>query len=77
MSQINTSKQSINTAIILVGAGIMLYDFISSPSHVYFKIAGLVILMFGLYKSTQQWSDDNNSSETNDEDDSLKNDKKH
>lgn len=71
---INTSKQSINTAIILIGAGLLLYDFMSSPEHAYLKIAGLVILMFGLYKSTKQWSSDNTSTENQKEDDSSKDD---
>lgn len=59
MSSINAPKQTINTIIIVVGIGLLLYDFIANPVAVYFKISGLVILMFGLYKSTQQWTSDN------------------
>ena len=70
MPKINTSKQGINTLIIVIGIGLLLYDFIASPTEVYYKIAGLVILMFGLYKSTQQWSSDNKNEEENDDDDS-------
>ncbi len=63
MPNINAPKQSLNTLIILIGAGLLLYDFIAKPDEIYFKIAGLVILMFGLYKSTQQWTSDNKSEE--------------
>ncbi|RRO23211.1 hypothetical protein [Flavobacteriaceae bacterium 14752] len=69
MPNINAPKQSLNTLIIVIGAGLLLYDFIAKPSEIYFKIAGLVILMFGLYKSTQQWTSDNKS-ENNTEDSS-------
>ena len=67
MPSINSSKQSFNTLIIIIGAGLMLYDFIANPSEVYFKIGGLVILMFGLYKSTRQWATDNKSTDSEDE----------
>jgi len=75
MPNINASKQSINTLIIIIGAALLLYDFISKPDEIYFKIAGLAILMFGLYKSTQQWTSDNkseNNSEEESQDDQTK-----
>jgi hypothetical protein len=59
MPHVDVSKQSFNTFIIVIGAGLLVYDFITEPDNAYFKIAGLVILMFGLYKSTQQWTADN------------------
>lgn len=59
MPQIDVSKQSLNTLIIVIGIGLLLYDFVAKPDVVYFKISGLVILMFGLYKSTKQWTSDN------------------
>lgn len=68
MSQINASKQTVNTIIIVTGIGLLMYDFISKPEDVYFKIFGLVILMFGLYKSTQQWTSDNKSNDVAEED---------
>jgi len=70
MSQINASKQTVNTIIIVVGIGLLLYDFISQPDVIYFKISGLVILMFGLYKSTQQWTSDNKASDVAEDDES-------
>ena len=46
----------------------MIYDFINKPDVVYFKVAGLIILMFGLYKSTQQWTADNKREDSSDDD---------
>ena len=69
MSKINTSKQTVNTIIIFAGIGLLLYDFITKPEAIYFKILGLVVLMFGLYKSTQQWSSDNKSTDISEEED--------
>ena len=66
MSKIDAPKQSLNTIIIVLGIGLLLYDFIAKPEAVYFKIFGLMILMFGLYKSTQQWSSDNKSDDAED-----------
>lgn len=71
MPDINVSKQSFNTLIIIVGIGLLLYDFIATPEVIYYKISGLIILMFGLYKSTKQWSADNNPND-NDPDEDLK-----
>ena len=73
MSNINTTKQSFNTLIIIIGAGLMVYDFVSKPDVVYYKIAGLAILMFGLYKSTRQWTVDNKRNEDAEEDNTSEN----
>ena len=67
MPNINASKQGFNTLIIIIGAGLLLYDFIANPVEVYFTIGGLVILMFGLYKSTRQWATDNTSNDSENE----------
>jgi hypothetical protein len=72
MPDINVPKQSYNTLIIVIGIGLLLYDFIANPEVIYFKISGLVVLMFGLYKSTKQWSSDNNSKNDDDSDEDLK-----
>lgn len=72
MLGINVPKQTINTIIIVAGIGLLLYDFVENPEVVYFKISGLVILMFGLYKSTQQWTSDNKPEQEH-EDNSLDN----
>lgn len=56
---INTKRQTINAVLILIGAGLLIYDLVSVDDIVYIKIAGLVILMIGLYNSTKQWASDN------------------
>lgn len=56
---INTKKQIVYAAFIFVGAGLLIYDLISVSDIVYIKIAGLAILMIGLYNSTKQWAADN------------------
>lgn len=59
MSQVNVPKQTLYTIIIVLGIALLLYDFISKPEVIYFKVFGIITLMFGLYKSTQQWTTDN------------------
>lgn len=56
---INVKQQTIFTLLIILGAGILLYDLIAEAEIVYLKIAGLVLLMLGLYMSTRQWVNDN------------------
>ncbi|MGO3690089.1 MAG: hypothetical protein ACTJF0_06495 [Psychroflexus halocasei] len=56
---INTKRQTVNAVLILIGAGLLIYDLVSVDDIVYIKIAGLVILMIGLYNSTKQWASDN------------------
>jgi len=63
MPHVNVSKQTINTIIIVAGAALLIYDFVAEPKEVFYKIAGLAVLMFGLYKSTQQWTSDNKTNQ--------------
>ena len=65
---INTKKQAIYTAFIIVGAALLIYDLTGENENVYFKIGGLVILMIGLYNSTKQWASDNNKDNDESED---------
>ncbi|MBW2961352.1 hypothetical protein [Mesonia aestuariivivens] len=55
----STKKQLFSTLLILIGGGLLLYTMISENAIVYFKIAGIVILMFGLFRATRVWVDDN------------------
>ncbi|WP_127845119.1 hypothetical protein [Psychroflexus aestuariivivens] len=64
---INTKRQAIYTAFIIVGAALIIYDLTGESENVYFKIGGLVILMIGLYNSTKQWASDNNKDNDQDE----------
>ncbi len=55
----NTKGQTFNTFLIVIGAAILIYSLAYEQDEAYFQIGGLVILMYGLYKSTQQWVTDN------------------
>ena len=52
----NTNRQIFNTFIIVIGATLVIYDLLADSGNVYIKIIGLVLLMFGLYTATQQWT---------------------
>lgn len=56
---INIKSQTINTFLIVIGAAMLIYSLSYEQEEPYFQIGGLVLLMFGLYKSTQQWVSDN------------------
>lgn len=62
---INTKRQAIFTLIILIGAGLLIYDLVEKTDVVYIKIIGLILLMFGLYNSTKQWAQDNPKDQSN------------
>jgi uncharacterized membrane protein YfcA len=68
---INTKKQAIYTIFIAIGAVLLIYDLAFASEEVYLKIIGLVLLMFGLYSSTRQWSSDNDKN-TEDENELVK-----
>lgn len=56
---VNKNKQGLNLIFILVGGGLLLYDLTQDTTNVYISTLGLVLHMYGLYKSTRQWVDDN------------------
>ncbi|MUP45448.1 hypothetical protein E0K83_06775 [Gramella sp. BOM4] len=49
------NSQVLNTVLIVVGAGILIYTLTGEEVSPYFKILGLVIIMFGLYRATNFW----------------------
>gem|GEM_PF-543824 len=59
LMDVNKGKQSLNLIFILLGGGLLLYDLTQESTNVYISTIGLVLLMFGLYKSTRQWVNDN------------------
>lgn len=67
---INTKKQALFTAFIVIGAIFIIYDLTGDNENVYLKVGGLVLLMIGLYNSTKQWTKDN----PKDDQDSSEND---
>lgn len=56
---IDTKKQALFTALIIIGAILIIYDLTGDNENVYLKIGGLLLLMIGLYNSTKQWAKDN------------------
>ncbi|MCP9200760.1 hypothetical protein MKO06_12640 [Gramella sp. GC03-9] len=49
------NSQVLNTILIVVGAGILIYTLTGEDISPYFKIIGLVIIMLGLYRATNFW----------------------
>lgn len=47
--------QIINTALIVIGGGILIYTISGEDKNRYLQILGLVIIMFGLYRATNHW----------------------
>lgn len=51
------NSQVINTVLIVLGGGILLYAIAVEGAHHLLKIAGLIIIMFGLFRATNFWVD--------------------
>ncbi len=48
----------INTVLIVVGGGLLIYTFTRQEENKYLEIIGLIIIMFGLYRSTNLYADE-------------------
>ena len=48
-------SQLLNTILILIGGGLLIYTIASEEPQKYMQIAGFVIIMFGLYRATNHW----------------------
>ena len=49
------NSQLINTILIVIGGALLIYSISTEHVSPYFKIIGLVIIMFGLYRATNYW----------------------
>jgi len=49
------NSQIINTILIVVGGGLLIYAIAAENAHAYFKIIGLITIMLGLYRATNLW----------------------
>lgn len=49
------NAQLINTILIVLGGGLLLYAIAAEEANQYIKIAGLVIIMLGLFRATNFW----------------------
>lgn len=63
----NLNRQLINVLIVVIGAGLLIYDLAAEGENIYIKISGLVLLMYGLYTATQQWTVGNKNEEEDSE----------
>ncbi|MEN8815506.1 MAG: hypothetical protein ABF274_01370 [Nonlabens sp.] len=55
MSIKNNSKQLLNGFLIFIGAIFLLYSLIFDDTNVYFKVLGLIMIMFGAYRASNHW----------------------
>ena len=60
---LNKKKLNLNLVLIIIGGILLLYDLTQQQTNVYVSITGLVLLMSGIYKSTQTKVDDNTENE--------------
>lgn len=49
------NSQLINFLLIALGGAFLLFEISGNKENVYFLIAGIVLLMFGLYRATNHW----------------------
>lgn len=49
------NSQVVNTLLIIIGGGLLIYSISVDDVNPYFKIIGLVIIMLGLYRATNFW----------------------
>jgi hypothetical protein len=49
------SSQFINSAVIIIGGMLLIFEISGEERNVYVMIVGLVMLMFGLYRATNFW----------------------
>jgi len=59
--------QLINTFLIVIGGGIMIYTISGEDGNQYLQILGLVIIMFGLYRATNFWVETKDDEDKNNE----------
>jgi membrane-bound ClpP family serine protease len=49
------NSQVINSILILTGGALLIFEISGGKENVYFLIAGIILLMFGLYRATNHW----------------------
>ncbi|MCX2837295.1 MULTISPECIES: hypothetical protein [Salinimicrobium] len=68
------SSQFINSAVIIIGGVLLIFEISGEERNVYVMIIGLVMLMFGLYRATNYWvetKDDHKKDEEGENNNSL------
>jgi uncharacterized protein YxeA len=68
------SSQFINSAVLIIGGVLLIFEISGEERNVYVMIIGLVMLMFGLYRATNYWvetKDDHKKDEEGENNNSL------
>lgn len=50
-----SSAQVLNTILIVVGGGVLIYTIAVEAPNKYLQIGGFIIIMLGLYRATNHW----------------------
>lgn len=49
------NSQAINTILIVLGGGLLIYTIAAENPERYIQILGFIIIMLGLYRATNHW----------------------
>ncbi|SHI79187.1 hypothetical protein SAMN04488096_104295 [Mesonia phycicola] len=63
----STNKQLLATCLIVIGGVLLIYSMMYDTTSVYIKVVGIIFLMFGLFRATRVWVDDNKKEEEENE----------
>ncbi len=69
------NSQVINSLLIIIGGGLLVFQIAVQEKNVYIMILGLVFLMFGLYRATNFWVETKDDHKNNDDNGDTKNDR--
>lgn len=50
-----SNAQVLNTVLIIVGGGLLIYTIAVEEPHQYLQIGGFIVIMLGLYRATNHW----------------------
>ena len=50
-----SNSQAINTILIVLGGGMLIYTIAAEEPERYIQILGFIIIMLGLYRATNTW----------------------
>lgn len=54
---IKRNSQLLNSFLIIVGGAMLMMEIAGEKQNVYIRVAGIILLMFGLYRATRFWVD--------------------
>lgn len=53
---IERNSQLINTLLIIIGGGLLMFELWGEREHTLILVLGIVMLMAGLYRATNHWA---------------------